>query len=506
MNEIRNRLLSIQYDVETFVNPQLSRLSHYPVIANDRCGTWYHVSGGAATPTGGRKTCCYFKSTDGHVGSWNFSLKRLNLTVITSVSKAGGCMILDASVRKEFPDSLSRTIPIWACVMNRFVTKLRQECNQLPPPPGPFWDHSFYSPDGIVTEQEHTTIENLIDGHVEALYSSGAIVNPKKLMDTLTKPLRPCWISSTREIDTKLDDRYFSIICISCSSLSYPREHSFSYLPGAADDEESWSRKLTPELFWNHHNAILAAPNCAEAVDTIVSQECHQISDCNMEDINYHEMGNTRIYIGSRRAGCPPMCWQHFDAILAVTDLEYNAMSGTIPPGKFYLQLPIKEGKKDRTGLEEYLPVGIIFIIQNINKRILIHCAQGKDRSVAVVIAFLAIVCELKHPLQLPPAVSSLTIHTLSELVIKNDINEDSTIYLNSGMDYQLYQKLLGRDGRDLIFGWFRQELAIPPGNLATKDSLRIALQIVQQYREKASPSRATMQKLHRFFMSSGYE
>ena len=75
--------------------------------------------------------------------SWNFSLKRLNLTVITAASKSGGCILLDASVRKELPDSLSRTIPIWACVMNRFVTKLRQE-NNLPFLPD--WDHSFHSP------------------------------------------------------------------------------------------------------------------------------------------------------------------------------------------------------------------------------------------------------------------------------------------------------------------------------------------------------------------------
>jgi tRNA A64-2'-O-ribosylphosphate transferase len=498
MNEIRNRLQSIQNDVETFVNPQILRLSCYPVFGNDRCGTWY-----ANVSVMKERKSCYFKSTDGHVGSWNFSLKRLNLTVITTASKANGCIILDASVRKEIPDSLSRTIPIWACVMNRFVTKLRQE-NSLPDLPD--WDHSFYGPDGIVTEKEYTIIENLIDDHVQELYSSGAIVNPQKLIDTLTKPLRPYWISPTRDIDSNLDDRYVSIICISCSSISSFKEQSFPYLSGAADDEESWSRNLTPFLFWKYQDIIMAAPNCEEVVDAIMSQERHQISDGTKEDINYHQIGNTRIFVGSRRAGCPPLCWQNFDAILAVTDLEYDSMTGTIPPGKFYLQLPIKEGKKDRTGLEEYLALGIIFILQNIHRRILIHCAQGKDRSVAVVMAFVTIACDLKHPLELRPAILTMSLQTLSELAGMKDMNDESRIYLNSGIQHQLYRKLLGRVGRDLVLGWFHQEMALPSGNVASKASLRIALQIVQQYRENASPSRATMQKLHRFFMSSIYE
>jgi len=29
--------------------------------------------------------------------------------------------------------------------------------------------------------------------------------------------------------------------------------YSYSYVPGAGDDEESWARGLTPALFWQHH-------------------------------------------------------------------------------------------------------------------------------------------------------------------------------------------------------------------------------------------------------------
>ena len=43
-----------------------------PVLANLRCGAWYSPRFDGD---------CYFKSTDGHSGKWDFSLSRLNLHV-----------------------------------------------------------------------------------------------------------------------------------------------------------------------------------------------------------------------------------------------------------------------------------------------------------------------------------------------------------------------------------------------------------------------------------------
>lgn len=34
--------------------------------------------------------------------------------------------------------------------------------------------------------------------------------------------------------------------------------YSYSYVPGAGDDEESWARGLTPALFWQHHQVSQA--------------------------------------------------------------------------------------------------------------------------------------------------------------------------------------------------------------------------------------------------------
>jgi hypothetical protein len=90
-----------------------------PLLANLRCGVWYspHFDGS-----------CYFKSTDGHTGNWSFSCTRLNIHVAQLAAKHGGCIIVDATRRgKRYPDSLSKTVPIWCCVVNRVLEEIRKE-------------------------------------------------------------------------------------------------------------------------------------------------------------------------------------------------------------------------------------------------------------------------------------------------------------------------------------------------------------------------------------------
>ena len=87
--------------------PSPSPSSHFsksslPFLANLRCGLWYLPS---------FDDTCYFKSTDGHVGTWTFSLARLNLNVIERAceGEGAGCVIVDSTRKgKEFPDRFGR--------------------------------------------------------------------------------------------------------------------------------------------------------------------------------------------------------------------------------------------------------------------------------------------------------------------------------------------------------------------------------------------------------------
>jgi tRNA A64-2'-O-ribosylphosphate transferase len=529
----RNRLLSIQYDVEQFCLPIMQQWSHLcdiPIITNERCGNWYAYPLMKDNPI----SCC-FKSTDGHFGTWNFSFKRLNLNIIRILSTHGACIILDASASKFMPDSFSRTIPIWAAVMNRIAIRYRKLYDVAPCEHDQVDDHdSLHTPEDVVTKEEHDMIQNMIDAKVEALYQSRSIVDPLWLATSLLKPIRPYWITPQSVttiplLDKIKSEKYYSIICINCSDYQKSQrltkandtqdDKSFIYIPGAADDDESWARNLTPHLFWENSQTILdseflSSESFNALIDSIVQQEMQNNDeyeknvvsiDSEHREHNFDRIGNLNLFIGTRRAGRPPACWTHFGAILNVTDTEYPEIIESTPQqstafqpkstnsnkSHYYLQLPVREGKRDRTELEHWMALGIVFIVVHArqNYKVLIHCAQGMDRSVALVIAAAAIFCDYKYPLQWNDYFWRFPI---DEFVQESPYNA-------SGLSSDALKSMLGQGGRVKLFALVWPE---DSKGCITKESIRIVLQLVQQYREKANPSRSTMQKLHRFFMS----
>ncbi|PNT75799.1 hypothetical protein BRADI_1g38000v3 [Brachypodium distachyon] len=113
-----NALRSVAEDA-AFVAEIAALWPALPLVANLRCGLWYtHPRSLAAT--------CYFKSTDGHAGNWSFSTARLNLHLALLAGERGGCIIVDSTRKgKRFPDSMSKTIPIWCSVLNRAIQRHR---------------------------------------------------------------------------------------------------------------------------------------------------------------------------------------------------------------------------------------------------------------------------------------------------------------------------------------------------------------------------------------------
>jgi tRNA A64-2'-O-ribosylphosphate transferase len=83
---IHNRLRSIQEDA-AFAQ-KIATAYGRPLIANERCGSWYidpHTKAGSV----------YFKSTDGHTGVWKFSSRRLNLHLLDIIGKNDGLAAID---------------------------------------------------------------------------------------------------------------------------------------------------------------------------------------------------------------------------------------------------------------------------------------------------------------------------------------------------------------------------------------------------------------------------
>jgi protein-tyrosine phosphatase len=94
----------------------------------------------------------------------------------------------------------------------------------------------------------------------------------------------------------------------------------------------------------------------------------------------------------SNDLGHSPACWAVFDAVINCTEMtRFAAGLIPVPPGKAYLHLKIAEGKKGQSQLFNALPAAIAFIRNHVflGKSVLVHCAQGHDRSVGIVLAAL---------------------------------------------------------------------------------------------------------------------
>jgi tRNA A64-2'-O-ribosylphosphate transferase len=541
----------------------------YSVIKNEETSRSGHDQ-----PVQEEEVYCYFKSTDGHKGTWNFSQKRLNLSFLEESCRIGGCLLVDASKTKLMPDSFSRTIPIWCAVLNHLVATAcpsdSKECKgksgkDLKSNDATRWRGAFFTPESCVSREEHQHIQtNVLPNLVSAIQNSGAI-DIKWLCSTLRKPLRPYWITPASfraetahpaQID---EDNYFCILCVNASDPklrgkelkvrlpSSDKELDFVYTPGAADDEESWSRKLVPAVFWKNIQQILdrseqESVNFEDCVDRSIGSimqkrkwkdvDIHNDaeSDCDGDQPSplvgtlspslYTAIGESGLFVGSRRAGRPPECWNTFDAVVNVSMLEYDSIvSGDLPKEKYYLQLPVEEGKRDRTNLERWMAVALVFVLVHLQQRrkILVHCAQGKDRSVAVIVAAVASFCEISNnSLLLASWCSSVNTQDFLNIVDSDLRNEEQghapSLYKHSGLESRLVELLLGREGRDRFMSSissYRAEQMSPAKTekeeVFTKSHLRLALNFVQRHHVKADPSRNTMQKVNRFFLSSSF-
>lgn len=63
------------------------------------------------------------------------------------------------------PDALSKTVPIWCCVVNRAILIRRQRHEDI----SSEWDIKLYTPPTVVSVQEHDQIVEKLDDWAEAL-------------------------------------------------------------------------------------------------------------------------------------------------------------------------------------------------------------------------------------------------------------------------------------------------------------------------------------------------
>ncbi|XP_042408325.1 tRNA A64-2'-O-ribosylphosphate transferase-like isoform X1 [Zingiber officinale] len=447
-NSLYNALRSI-YEDATFVAEIAGLWRDLPLVANLRCGLWYSPRFEAT---------CYFKSTDGHTNNLSFSTSRLNLHLAQLAGQKGGCIIVDSTRKgKRFPDSMSKTISIWACVLNRAIKNHLQRmsdtmqqgieldsnisCNGSMD--GGFrpaeWDCTLHLPTWV-PNTEKAIIETHLEDWTRLLEDCHADIS--SLASNLGKPLRPLWISQRtliwlNEVPEHDSWDFIPLILVSASGMSQLRTtsgFSWHYIPGAGDDEESWARGLSPDMFWKHSFELIdAGPDLcnrlvAEIVEkervyhahrgeyspqvpvrsgkvlasnlTISSEESYVASQSMKSKFPIKSMGSTSccneqslFWLGQTNIA---VCATPHDSD-ASTDIDcvLNCDSSSKPlcfqSVNSYLHLPIMTSKVDRFSLIRNLSSAIDFAKTHlsIGRKLIVCCHNGEDISICVCLAIL---------------------------------------------------------------------------------------------------------------------
>lgn len=354
---------------------QAASMFKFPVACNERCGRWYVYPHLLATSI-------YCKSTDGHTGHCKFSLRRLNLHILPLIRDFGGISIVDSTRRgKRMPDALSKTVPIWACVINRTTNKLLQRnwnSEQL----------KFRTPSSIVSASENDKISAQIDSWVNDLITSGV---ESSLLEPLVRPMRPIWVtpaSSLYEAGEHFASSNFCPIVLITASKCVPngveRQNGFTYVQGAADDHENGDlSELTPLLFWKNKDAILIdAATCDETLKRVISVSKQAENGRPPTGASLTRIRGTKIYLAD---GLDESNLKIYHVV------EVSKWPSLKVKSSRYLHIPIEHGKKGTSSLlQAFSHIEAFLSARKWQEQILIVDDEN-CRSKAAVVALLLI-------------------------------------------------------------------------------------------------------------------
>ncbi|KAK2807918.1 hypothetical protein FQN50_005160 [Emmonsiellopsis sp. PD_5] len=364
---ITNRLRSIEEDAR-FVQ-QVANHYRLPLVANERCGSWYipperKREGGSA----------YFKSTDGHAGQWDFTM----------------------------PDALSKTVPIWAAVMNRTLFPEAEDY------------HAVQFPPDLLGKSEESQIEKRIGGFVLALKS--LTLPLPSLKSQLKKPIRLVWAtrdsfhpnsdpnSNPHHPNHNHNPNHNLIILCSASRRVHGAEMSEGgYIQGAGDDSEAWACGLTPELFWEHREELFKRreEELAGFIEGLVERERCGLREVRGERVLVKPTGNVWVVRGGGGGGGDEEVELRIDCNGAVGDGDEGevgsrdtASSSPEEGDSKILNLACPTGKLGSRHLRKVLEKVEQFVSTHLSRdpsqSLVVMCENGKDLSVGTV---LMIIC-----------------------------------------------------------------------------------------------------------------
>jgi len=275
------------------------------------------------------------------------------------------------------PDALSKTVPVWCCVINRALF-----------PDNPSF-HTLFVPPHVVSNTEKSQMEARLPEFVGSL---GALnLNFASLRHHLTKPLRPMWI--TQEDDVLADpvrqvaEDFYPVVCCTSSRRVAGTGVEISeggYIQGAGDDTENWALGLTAPVFWDNADQLLSTPeaNLPGLIQDLLMTAVPQCDALAVKQVLSH------LSVGSLAAShCLPSGACVISLGPKVTDQNSWAKSPLL------MEVGLGKSKAGSRALRDALPHICEFASRYLTvttspvKSFAILCETGKDLSIGVALA-----------------------------------------------------------------------------------------------------------------------
>ena len=276
------------------------------------------------------------------------------------------------------PDALSKTIPIWCCILNRALFPDVTSC------------HPLHAPPHVVSSSEKSQMES----RLPEFLASFLALHPDlpSLRRHLAKPLRPLWITQDDHLSPTLTSyvttSFHPVVCCTSSRRVVGTEISEAgYIQGAGDDTENWALGLTAPIFWAHKAELLRTPEPelpALIASLLASSDAREGVKSDLAQVA------PGLLVGSLAVLPGPLLAE--EACVVVLLPRATEQTAWVQ-SSLHLEVGLGKSKAASRRLREALPAICEFVARYLarsmeeEKRVVLLCETGKDLSVGVALA-----------------------------------------------------------------------------------------------------------------------
>jgi len=281
------------------------------------------------------------------------------------------------------PDALSKTVPIWCCVLNRALFP------QDPP------SHALFVPPNVVSDMEKSQMEARIPDFLASLLALD--LNLTSLQGQLKKPLRPQWITQDDLtwdlIKDEMSNSFHPVVCCTSSRRVSGAEMSEAgYIQGAGDDTENWALGLTAPIFWQHIDELLSTPE--SDLPDVIRALVESPNAKEASTLDAKQVVAPYLFVAALPA---EQVAPSSDGSCIISLVPKTTEAATWMQSPTFMEVGLGKSKTASRILRQALPQICEFVsrflgsphtsIGQPEKRILILCESGKDLSVGTALA-----------------------------------------------------------------------------------------------------------------------